>query len=530
MRQLMILEVSQKQAYIFGSTKLSKNVERSEEICWVTDPEYFKLAAERSGIAFDKDKNVVYSGGGHTVLEFANLESAKKFAYAVSARVRREYPELEYFIKTMEYDETLTPGENLFHLSQKLEKKKSIRAVSFHQGSFGVEEKDTELRRAKPQVEISDRIIRKKEKEYIPNDFVMPTMLEDLGVSREESSFVAIVHIDGNGMGKRVEDLRSQNKDLSWEEYKKTLRDFSDAIDSDFKTAFRGMLDEIGNRIPYLVEKGLNLKPHMFPVRKLILAGDDVCFVTEGRIGLEAARIFIEKLRALENSVDRKHYTACAGVAIVHQKYPFYKAYELSEMLCSNAKRFLASFNDQVRDSSTQGCAIDWHLEFGEIIDDLSDMRQKYETADGGTLELRPYLLWAEQELWEKEKIRRYSTFKKIVTLLQGNREDHADGKVKESQGDREVYARGKIKELRSVLKEGEKATEYYLQLSLMDILNLDIFDDQDRSAQIKQIGSGKSLERRAFQEIDGRKHSLYFDAIEVLDTFISLDEKGAQK
>lgn len=514
MRQLMILEVSQKQAYIFESTKLRENVERSEEICRVTDPEYFKLAAEKSGIAFDKEANVVYSGGGHTVLEFPDRESAEKFAYAVSARVRREFPELEYFIKTVEYDENLTPGKNLFRLSQELEKKKSVRAASFHQGSFGVEEKDTELRRAKVQVKMADRIVWKPEKEYMPEGFTMPVKLEDLGVSKDNSSFVAIVHIDGNGMGKRVENLRKQSENLSWDDYKKTLRSFSDAIDFDFKTAFRAMLDAIAGQVPYLIDKGLNLKQHSFPVRKLILAGDDVCFVTEGRIGLEAARIFIEQLSKLENAVDHKHYTACAGVAIVHQKYPFYKAYELSEMLCSNAKRFLASFDDQVKDSGTKGCAIDWHIEFGEIIDDLSDMRQKYETADGGTLELRPYLLSAESELWEKEKVRRYSAFKKLVNLL---------------QGENEVYARGKIKELRGVLKEGEKATEYYLKSSLMDILNLDLFEDHDREKQIKQIGTGTGLERRAFLESGGKKHSLYFDAIEVLDTFISLDEKGEQ-
>ena len=94
MRQLMILEVSQKQAYIFESTKLKENVERSEEICRVTDPAYFELAAKQSSLAFDKEKNVVYSGGGHTVLEFPDRESAEKFAYAISSRVRREYPEL----------------------------------------------------------------------------------------------------------------------------------------------------------------------------------------------------------------------------------------------------------------------------------------------------------------------------------------------------------------------------------------------------------------------------------------------------
>lgn len=41
----------------------------------------------------------------------------------------------------------------------------------------------------------------------------------------------------------------------------------------------------------------------------------------------------------------------------------------------------------------------------GEIIDDLAEMRQKYETEDGGTLELRPYMLCAEPELWKLEKV-----------------------------------------------------------------------------------------------------------------------------
>lgn len=519
MKQLMILEVSQKQAYIFESTKLKENVKHSEEICWVTDPEYFKLVAEKSGLAFDKDENLVYSGGGHTVLEFPDRESARAFAYAVSSRVRREYPELEYFIKTMEYDESegVTPGDQLLQLSIELEKKKAVRASSFHQGSFGVEEKDTELRRARAIVEETDKIKRKNQEEYVPAGFVMPVKLEDLGVSKDDSSFVAIVHIDGNGMGKRVNALREQIKELPWEAYKKELREFSDAIDADFKTAFREMLDEVAGQISKLQKAGMDLKDHFFPIRKLILAGDDVCFVTEGRIGLEAARIFIEKLSTLENAVDHKRYTACAGVAIVHQKYPFYKAYELSEMLCSNAKRFLASFSseeraDRVEEAATKGCAIDWHIEFGEIIDDLSDMRKNYETADGGTLELRPYLLKAEPELWQKEKIRRYSAFRNLIGILQSKNE---------------IYARGKVKELRGILKEGEEATQYYLTSSLMDTIDLDIFEDNDINKQLKLIGTGQGLERRAFVDVDGKRRSLYFDAIEMIDTFISLDEEG---
>ena len=507
MRQLMILEVSQKQAYIFESTKLRDNVKRLEEICWVTDPEYFKLAAEKSGLVFDKEKNVVYSGGGHTVLEFPDWESAEKFAYGISSRVKREYPELEYFIKTMEYQETGKPGDpgrNLFDLSRELEKKKSVRAASFHQGSFGIEEKDTEIRRAKVEPDKrdeDDKIPMPDAKKYVPGHFIVPYKLEELGVSKGDSSFVAIVHIDGNGMGNRVAALRKASENLPWEEYKQSLKNFSDAIDSDFKTAFRGMLDVIAEQVPELIEKGLKLKERYFPVRKLILAGDDVCFVTEGRIGLEAARIFIEKLSELENAVDHKKYTACA------------------EMLCSNAKRFLVSFGTEgrehkVEDAGTKGCAIDWHIEFGEIIDDLSDMRKKYATADGGTLELRPYLIKAEPEIWNQEKIRRYDAFKRLIGLL---------------QAEKEVYARGKIKELRWALKEGETATEYYLQSSLIDVLNLDVYEDREIKELLKQVGTGRGVDRRAFLEIDGKKHSLYFDAIEMLDTFISLRGKEEQ-
>ena len=85
-------------------------------------------------------------------------------------------------------------------------------------------------------------------------------------------------------------------------------------------------------------------------------------------------------------------------------------------------------------------------------------------------------MLCAEPELWKLEKVRRYRSFKKLLSMLLDKKE---------------VYARGKIKELRGVLKEGEKATEYYLQSSLMDILNLDIFEDHKLEEQLRQIGTG---------------------------------------
>ena len=124
--------------------------------------------------------------------------------------------------------------------------------------------------------------------------------------------------------------------------------------------------------------KDLSIKDKKFPVRRIITAGDDICFVTEGRIGLECAVTFIKELNKCQNKEDKEGYAACAGVAIVHQKYPFYKAYELSELLCSNAKKYAASLSEDK--SGKEISVIDWHIEFGEIKDTLKEIRKGYET------------------------------------------------------------------------------------------------------------------------------------------------------
>lgn len=512
MRYLMILEVSQKQAYIFASTKLRENIANSEAICKVTDPEYFELLAKRGNLQFDREQNLVYSGGGHTVLEFDTEEKAKQFAFEVSKAVKQEFHEIELFIRIMKYMDDKRPGENLRLLSEELEKKKSIRKASFHQGTFGVEKADAALRRPVGRVKTkSDGTDAwKMQPEYIPTGFRSITQLDKIGNQKNESSFIAVVHIDGNAMGKRVEKLRKQYEDSDWSSYKAVLRGFSESIDRDFKEAYSEMADEIAEAEKRGLLDELDLKDGSFPVRRIILAGDDVCFVTEGRIGIEAARIFIDKLSRKENRQDHERYTACAGVAIVHRKYPFYKAYEVAEMLCSNAKRYLASFQDKVKDAGGRGSAIDWHIEYGEVMDSLTEVRKMYDTNDGKRLELRPYLISGDRELVMCESVRRYDNFKRFIGLL--NRQ------IRE-----EKISRGKVKELRNALKEGEQAAGYYIESNLLDELAL--VNRVERKTDVSGIGQGKGMDRELFVDTaDGQRRSLLFDAIEIMDTYISLE------
>ncbi len=494
-RYLTILEVSQKQAYIFQSNELRNNILNSAVIAWVMSESYMeKVAGDAAD--FSEEKNLVYSGGGHTVLEFGTRDKAVRFTKLFTSTVRREYPGIEVFAATREYDPGMPPGENLAELTRQLERKKSVRRSAFHQGSFGIERINTNTLKPMRKGETLEsparaempETERKVEKMLSVPGFQNVFRFADLGGSKEQSNFIAVVHIDGNAMGKRVENMQKKYSG-SWEGYRGKAKEFSREIDSQFKEAYLEMAKYVAGNVTSGRLHGLDIRKHKennkdnLPVRRIITAGDDICFVAEGRIGLECAAAFIRALGRKVNPVDKENYSACAGVAIVHQKYPFYKAYELAEKLCSNAKKFGAGLSDD--GSGKDVSAIDWHIEFGEMKDSLEEIREVYRDASGNGLIQRPYIISAADKLLDKEPIRQYVNFRNVITDIQR----------------KENYARGHLKELRTVLRQGEKETEYFLKFHKIEGL---------------------------FREDLKGDFTLLFDAVELMDTFIALEGSGS--
>lgn len=491
-RVLTILEVSQKQAYIFASNKLRDNITNSAEIAWVLDPEYF--SDKTADTVFSEEENLVYAGGGHTVLTFSARGQAVEFTKQITLQIHKEYPRIEVFAKTIDYDDAKTPGENLKELTRQLERKKSVRRSAFHQGSFGIEKIDTNTQepvavrgdeKAENSEQANEKNIsdaeKKMDKKLLEklNGYKRVNEFSRLGGSKNESNFIAVVHIDGNAMGKRVENLYQKNQDADWDTYRRKMRRFSESIDKQFKEAYIDMVEVVVKNLKGKKLEQLDLRQNDFPVRRVITAGDDICFVAEGRIGIECARVFIEALGKKKNEEDEEGYAACAGVAIVHQKYPFYRAYELAEMLCSNAKKTGASLSPD--GSGKEVSAIDWHIEFGEVGDTLEEIRASYMTVDGESLINRPYIISAPDEILKNKLAleRQYAKFRSAHRKLQSGEN---------------AYAKGKIKELRRVLKQGKKETEYFLKFN-----------------KIEELG----------QQVEPAR---LFEMIELLDTFIPLD------
>lgn len=501
-RALVILEVSQKQNYIFSSKELQQNARRSLEINWVTSADFL---SEVTNSQFDEEKNLVYAGGGHTVLQFEGetKEEAKANAKAVvraaTEAVLKDFNGIDLFAKVIDYDEALTPGENLKALSKALEEKKSRRTAIFHQNSFGVEDLSSET--YKP-VACSEQDDSRKLKDLVelPSQWVYPKRFSELA---GKDHFIAVVHVDGNSMGKRV-DAVYQKFQNSWEECCKGLRAFSSGIQKDFTAAFVEMVETVAASV--VDDK------NQVPIRHVILAGDDVCFVTNGKIGLECARIFMERLQTKKNAVDKKTYAACAGVAIVHTKYPFHRAYDLSEQLCSSAKRFGAEL-----DESGSVSAMDWHIEFGQLKDSLSALRKDYITEDElgqavpqprHLLTLRPVTVLVPNGISVPE-VRTYRYFKDLCVKIQGGLDK---------------VARSKIKELRTALKQGETESRYFLQ------------DKQVREliktgSETEGSSAATDVPVTAFRNLGTEKkpdyRCLLFDAIEMTDHFTEIKAGG---
>ena len=486
-KTLVILEVSKKQDYIFSSKKLRDNVARSDIIRYVTSPEFFMSAAP----SLYGEQNLVYSGGGHTIVQFEDPETAREFSALVTETAMREFDGLELFVKQMPYGEDLNPGENLKELSAALERKKSLRSSGFRQVTFGADLPGKIPSRESPCSGLS-----------APEGWAFMSNFSDLAGS---GNFLSVVHIDGNAMGQRVQNIYDANT-ADWESCCRALRRFSSSIQSDFEAAFLAMTQDLIARADHLEIEGSAL-----PVRPVILAGDDVCFVCRGDLGLECARSFIEHLTALTNSQDGQPYACCAGVAMVHQKYPFHRAYDLSEALCSSAKRFGAETDRRIS-------CIDWHIEFGQLKESLSALREDYETDDHNRMELRPLAVVVPEDIpmTEELQVRSYDFFRQMWRGLRGEA-----GKI----------ARGKVKELRNAIKQGQVETDYFLEDREASQLVEHTFAAQYRTAQrqtekLRSILEGESQGfHQAFMELGDRKRCLLFDAIEMIDHYTDFEE-----
>lgn len=149
-----------------------------------------------------------------------------------------------------------------------------------------------------------------------------------------KNDWIAIIHADGNGLGKVVQKV-GRNKDV----FMRFSQLLDDATKEAAQVAFRAVKDSFQDT-------------KVIPIRPVVLSGDDMTVIIRGDLAIDYTKHFI---KAFEESTrerlgdilraehvfaeDEAFLTACAGVAFIKSSYPFYYGYKLAEELCSHAKK-----------------------------------------------------------------------------------------------------------------------------------------------------------------------------------------------
>jgi len=166
--------------------------------------------------------------------------------------------------------------------------------------------------------------------------------------------WLAVVHADGNGLGEIFLDF---GKNLNTREYIQEYRKFSIALDVCTEQAFLEAL----KALPSLPKSDKN-QGKIIPLVPLVVGGDDLTAVCNGRYALQFTKVFLQEFEknteylnnldnnlkqlqgiipkiAKESSLNTPRLSACAGIAIIKPHFPFSVAYELAESLLRSAKK-----------------------------------------------------------------------------------------------------------------------------------------------------------------------------------------------
>ena len=567
MNQLVatIIDTTGIQKYIFGSNRLRENIGGSYLVQLATSEWVEKCLRELSefGIIYIPDKEtqdfepriiknsevigeLIYAGGGNTVLLFRNQEYAKYFTKKLTNKFLREAPGLNIVVahQTFDWDkESLQEVIDKKLIQDKLENEKrnkprpsmsllglSVTATCNSTGlvavdtskKYGIPSKDSYLvsRESVAKLKKVDSNFGELANKELLNtifqglnlgEYHIPYDVDDLGRSEGDSSYIAIVHADGNRLGNRFQSYLENASDN--EDYIIKMRGLSQTVNTAGINALRAVAQMLINSITIednqavikyvdkseeVINKVILQKRDgktYLPFRPVVYGGDDITFVCDGRLGLSLAAKLLDKFEEFTTELpdNEGKATACAGIAIVKTHYPFAKAYKLSEALCDNAKKWMKKQTNNYE--NTLFSALDWHIVASGLIGSIHEIRKReYEVKiperdETASLTMRPMRSESIENEW-----RNWAKFSTVVNEF--------------NTGDNWKDKRNKLMKLRDVLRQGKEATEQFRQLYGLD--NLPDFP-----------GANSKLKKQGWWEgVCG-----YFDAIETMEFYIPLGE-----
>ena len=311
------------QDFIFQTNKLKEIIGASELIKSFDE---FNLQKEFN---LSQEPTIILQAAGNLRAIFSNEEDAKKvIKYLPKALMQKIYGITisQSVVKLDDYSSAIATLEK----NLKIQRNKNPLPLDFHFSFFETNPK-TSLPAIKQEKQngintLYDESTWQKEVAFRNAKSKDSTLSDDPSLKNNKNK-IAIIHIDGNGLGKIVRKLQENE-----------IKDFSKKLQQATQNAYN--------------EAYSNLKDEK-SVRKVILGGDDLTLICDANLALKFTQNFLESFeKNTKNIYKENSLSACAGIAYCNEKFPFFYAVKLAENLCSYAKKDSKNIDESTPPSS----------------------------------------------------------------------------------------------------------------------------------------------------------------------------------
>ncbi|PKM59973.1 MAG: hypothetical protein CVU99_10565 [Firmicutes bacterium HGW-Firmicutes-4] len=475
------------QDYIFNSNKLAENVGGSKLVADIFASVFPEIISAHGGVANWRKKKelsqsqsceIVYQGGGNAYVVFEDQALFQSVTEQFLAEIVKITRGVGLAVAAIETD----LGDSYQDDMKKLNKRLALAKGNLNRPMLAGNQPITKqsVRTGSPVT----AFISGEDKEYI--DVEQGLKRERYRLERENSSglvksfnkliedtkgtdsFIAIIHADGNNMGKNIGEI--MGKFSSYEEAVPEIRELSKRIDDCYKAATEKMRKSYPN----------------IKVIELIGDGDDITLVLPGKYALNYAA---ELLKIIEDTPpDKQPFlgvkpTACAGVVLFRDHYPFANAYQFAEDCCASAKKLARKISTQEVSAS----CIDFHLHSSGFVADLKTLREDQYVIRKKSVLARPWCISKD------EAFKDYPSFDWL--------REHVGVKH---------WPRNKSKALRNAI-------------AISDV-DADLVVNQAKSRGLSFTLATFCLDDEK-SKVHHSKYAPYFDALEIADLFADLTE-----
>lgn len=243
--------------------------------------------------------------------------------------------------------------------------------------------------------------------------------------NKEPIKDIALIHIDGNGLGIILIALQEALKESSDSTYRSAFRNFSEALNQATVDAARAATQILYDKAKYHSEGKT-----FIPMRPIILGGDDITLLCRADLALEYSQHFCKQFKVAsekylsplfkqyinKNKTNIKHYLTASGGILYHKSgHPFTQSHQLVESLAKAAKKLTKNVNSDHQQVGPAALAL-YRLSnaVSDNFDTLMSRTHQFQIKNSNSISLGSGCFFIDNDAGTKSHI---TTIQNIVTL-----------------------------------------------------------------------------------------------------------------